>query len=95
MDHLKKMNTDTKKILISVIVPIRNEEKIILSVLESLKKQILPYNTSLEILLIDGLSDDNTLKIISDFKHQNLQLNIKILENKMKYSPHALSLIHI
>lgn len=92
MDHLKKMNTDTKKILISVIVPIRNEEKIILSVLESLKKQILPYNTSLEILLIDGLSDDNTLKIISDFKHQNLQLNIKILENKMKYSPHALNI---
>lgn len=94
MDHLKKMATDISldKVLISVIVPIRNEEKIILSVLESLKKQSLPKNTSLEILLVDGLSSDGTLNLITKFKKNNANLNIKILENVMQHTPHALNI---
>ena len=54
--------------LISVIVPIRNEEIIIEKVLNSLKEQSLPKSIELEIILIDGLSDDRTLDIINEFK---------------------------
>ena len=78
--------------LISVIVPIRNEEIIIEKVLNSLKEQSLPKSIELEIILIDGLSDDRTLDIINEFKKANLDLNIKILTNSKKHIPYALNM---
>jgi len=78
--------------LISIIVPIRNEEVIIEEVLHSLKEQSLPATIEIEIILIDGLSDDRTLDIINEFKKANLDINIKILTNKKKHIPNALNI---
>ena len=69
----------SKKELISIIAPIRNEEDIIEEVLNSLKKQSLPKSILLEILLIDGMSDDNTISIISRFKNMNPNMNLSLI----------------
>lgn len=51
---------------VSVIVAARNEEKNILSCLESLNNLIYPPN-KLEIILVDDASNDKTFSIIRDF----------------------------
>ena len=81
-----------KSDLISIIAPIRNEQDIIEEVLHSLKQQSLPQSIQLEIILIDGMSDDNTLNIINKFKENNLDINIKVLKNESKYIPYALNI---
>lgn len=78
--------------LISIIAPIRNEENIIEEVLYSIKKQYIPKSIKLEIILIDGMSDDNTLDIIKKFREVNFDMDIKILENKKKYIPYGLNI---
>ena len=74
---------------VSVIIPIRNEEKYIYECLESIIAQSYPKD-KLEVLLVDGLSDDNTRQIINEFskKHQF----IKILDNPKKIVPTALNI---
>ncbi len=81
-----------KSDLISIIAPIRNEQDIIEKVLHSLKQQSLPQSMQLEIILIDGMSDDNTLNIINKFKENNLDIDIKVLKNESKYIPYALNI---
>jgi cellulose synthase/poly-beta-1,6-N-acetylglucosamine synthase-like glycosyltransferase len=51
---------------ISIIVAARNEEKNILSCLESLEKLIYPAN-KLEIIIVDDASSDGTSSIVNDF----------------------------
>lgn len=53
---------------ISVITPSYNEEKYIENTLLSIKKQILPKNVSLEIIVVDGESTDNTVKIAKKYE---------------------------
>lgn len=60
---------------ISILVAARNEEKNILSCLESLEKLIYPENR-IEIILIDDDSSDSTLKISSDFAHGKLKYRV-------------------
>jgi len=77
------------KKLISIIIPVRNEEKYIDRVLES----IVSYksnNFDIEILIIDGLSEDNTVqKIKKACVHHK---NIILLNNTKKTVPHALNM---
>lgn len=60
---------------ISVIVPVRNEEKNISNVLESLKKQLYPADC-FEIIIVDDHSEDSTGKIVNRILPQipNLRL---------------------
>lgn len=58
--------------LISVIIPVYNEEKVIDKCLESLKSQSYP---NLEVILVDDGSSDQTVSIV-----KNLQLKVKNLE---------------
>lgn len=51
---------------VSVVIPVRNEERYIKECLDSLIDQDYPKEF-LEIILVDGLSDDKTLEIISDY----------------------------
>ena len=64
---------------VSIIVAARNEEKNILSCLESLSKLIYP-DGKLEIIIIDDASSDSTLKITSDFIHGMLKFRAIHLE---------------
>ena len=48
--------------MISIIIPTRNEEKIIYDTVIAL--QNLRENKLCEIILVDGMSDDNTINIV-------------------------------
>ena len=82
--HWKKITVDFKnfKDSVSVIVPIRNEEKNILNIISDLSNQ--KYDDSLlEIIIVNDHSQDKTLKILKDndsafnFKLCNLKKNQK------------------
>ena len=59
------MKTDS--VLASIIVPVFNEEKTVLEILKKLSK--LKSNSSIEIIVIDDGSKDNTYNILLDNKH--------------------------
>src|ERR1044072_958018 len=63
----------------SIVIPVRNEEKYIHICIDSLINQTYPQE-KYEIIVIDGMSDDNTRRILKDYqlKYQNL---IKLLDN--------------
>ena len=60
----------------SVVIPVFNSSNSILGVLKSVLVQtVLP----IEIIIIDDASTDNSVKIISNFKDQHQNLNIKLI----------------
>ncbi|MBD2866180.1 glycosyltransferase family 2 protein [Paenibacillus oceani] len=77
-------------ILVSVVMPIRNEEKYIVNCIETLMKQDYPKK-NLEIILVDGCSTDKTKEILNEYqnKHPNL---IKVIENPNKTVQYALNI---
>ncbi|HWA51992.1 MAG TPA: glycosyltransferase family 2 protein [Patescibacteria group bacterium] len=56
---------------VSVIIPVYNEEKVILECLKSLDKQ---FEKDFEVILVDDGSTDDTLKIISEFKSKKYKI---------------------
>ncbi len=73
----------------TVIVPARNEEHFIEECLRSLVEQDYPQH-KLEILVVDGLSEDSTIDVV-----KNLAMtcaNIKILQNPKRIIPAALNI---
>jgi len=76
---------------ISAIVPCRDEEKFIGKCLNSLIVQDFPKD-KLEILVVDGMSEDKTRKIIEDFKLQKTDLEIKLIDNPKKITPAAMNI---
>ncbi len=75
--------------LATVIIPARNEENFIEPCLRSLVEQDYPQG-KMEILVIDGLSEDKTVTIV-----ENLALthtNIKVLRNPDRIIPSALNI---
>jgi len=78
------------EILVSIIVCSRNEEKYIYSCLESLINQKnVPGN--FEILVIDGMSEDNTGRILSDLADK-AQGKIRLFDNPSKIKPPAVNI---
>ena len=72
---LKKTHPDFNKIFLSIIIPVRNEEKFIKQCLSSLLEQ-QSFN-NYEIIVVDDRSSDNTMKILEFFKNNP---RIKIFE---------------
>ena len=70
---------DVELPLVSIIVAARNEEKNILSCLESLDELIYPED-KIEIIIIDDASTDHTLKLASNFIHGKLRFRVIHLE---------------
>lgn len=76
-NHLEKIKTKQRRYLISIIIPVYNEEKTIYSILNS-----LPYKDYIEIIVIDDHSRDNSVKEIEKFqKIRNVKL-IKHYKNQ-------------
>jgi succinoglycan biosynthesis protein ExoA len=74
---------------VSIVIPCRNEEKSIATVLANLINQ--DYDKSkMEILVIDALSTDKTRSIIAEFTQQ--YSFIKVLDNPKGYTPVALNI---
>ena len=74
--------------MLSVIVPIYNEEKYIAVCLDSILSQDYPHS-DLEILLVDGMSTDNTRTILK--KYLDRYNFIKLLDNPKRIAPCAMN----
>jgi len=68
---------------VSIGVVALNEEKTLPSLFEDFKMQTYPHD-KIEIILVDGISTDNTKKIMQDFKENNNFREVKILDNPKK-----------
>jgi len=75
--------------MISIIIPVRNEEAHIQECLESIIDFDYPQKL-LEIIFVDGVSEDNTVRIIE--RYMEKYPHIKIIENKKKIVPIAMNL---
>ena len=60
-------NNENDLVGVSIIIPCRNEEKFIGRCLESIVGQDYPRE-NLEVLVVDGMSEDGTRDIIEQFK---------------------------
>ncbi len=67
---------------LSIIIPIFNEEKTIISILEKVLKVILLNCTTKEIILVDDHSTDNSRQIISSFISDNSSAEIKYIRHE-------------
>ncbi|PKL80282.1 MAG: glycosyltransferase family 2 protein [Candidatus Melainabacteria bacterium HGW-Melainabacteria-1] len=74
--------------LISIIVPIRNEAAYISRCLNSLAAQDYPQDR-LEVLIVDGRSDDGTQSIVAAFAAQRDW--IRLLDNPEQTAPYAMN----
>ncbi len=75
--------------MISIICPIYNEEKYIAKCIESIIAQDYP-NEDMEILFVDGMSTDNTRKIVAEY--QAAYPFIQLLDNPQKIVPCAMNI---
>lgn len=82
---VKQRGSDAKELpLLSIVVPVRNEEGHIALVLEHLTNQDWPSDR-MEILVADGNSSDGTVRIVEEFAKQ-CDVAIQVISN-----PHRLS----
>lgn len=75
--------------LVSVIIPCRNEEKFIDQCLRSVISQDYPKE-KLEVLAVDGMSDDGTRKIVGEYRKK--YPFIKLFDNHEKFIPFAMNI---
>ncbi len=76
--------------LITIIIPCRNEEKFIGPCLDSILEQDYPPDR-MEILIADGMSDDNTRQILSDYAAEHGC--IRFFQNPKKFVPAGLNIL--
>src|SRR3989344_3759540 len=76
---------------VSIIIPARNEEKFIGRCLKSIISQDYPKG-SLEILVIDGFSQDKTREIVEKYKIQATSCKLRLLDNPKKFTPFGLNI---
>jgi succinoglycan biosynthesis protein ExoA len=76
---------------VSVIIPCRNEEKYIGMVLQAIYDQSFLIS-DMEVLIADGMSEDNTREKIEEFSISHPELEIRILDNRAQIIPAAINL---
>lgn len=76
--------------LISVIVPVYNEEKYLDSCIASMLEQDYP-KAAVEWFFVDGMSTDRTLDILNSYRDQYPEL-IHVLQNPNKTVPYAMNI---
>lgn len=76
-------------IKISFVIPCRNEVKYIIETINSIINQKIQYK-DIEIIVVDGLSDDGTKDILSDIQKKDSR--IIVIDNVKKITPVALNL---
>lgn len=77
--------------LVSVIMPICNEEKYIGSSLGAVLSQDYPSHR-MEVLVADGRSTDNTREIIAELTEQHNEIEVKILDNPDRIVPTGMNI---
>ena len=77
--------------LISIIIPCLNEEKTIRILLDAIFAQTYPV-AEMEVIIADGLSEDNTRTEISAFKEEYPDLDVKVIDSPTRKIPVGLNL---
>ena len=80
----------TDEIIVSVVMPVYNEEKYIVKCIESLLLQDFPIE-NMEWIFVDGCSKDHTVEILEKYQHRYPKL-IKIFRNPHKIVPYAMNI---
>ena len=75
---------------ISIIIPCFNEEDTIQLLLTALSEQTYPQK-DMEIIIADGMSQDNTRSEIKRFKVKHADMNIRVIDNRIGNIPAALN----
>jgi glycosyltransferase involved in cell wall biosynthesis len=75
---------------ISVIIPCYNEESTIRYLLDAIYTQSYPLD-EIEVIIADGISTDQTRKVIHDFQSDHVNLAIKVIDNPQRIIPAALN----
>lgn len=75
--------------MLSVICPIYNEEKYIAKCIDSILEQDYPKD-DLEVILVDGMSTDNTRKIVAGYVKQ--YPFIRLIDNPHRIAPWAMNI---
>ncbi len=76
--------------IISVVIPARNEEQSIQNCIEHIYANKLPENVEIEVSVVDGLSTDDTAKIVSTL--QDKYKTLHLVENPAQTTPIAFNL---
>lgn len=74
---------------VSVIIPVRNEEKFIAQCLQSVADQDYPHDR-MEVLVVNGRSEDRSREIVAEFSSRHP--TIKLLDNPKHSAPAGLNL---
>ncbi|MBO5315043.1 MAG: glycosyltransferase family 2 protein [Clostridia bacterium] len=80
----------TKSVIVSVVMPVYNEERYIKKCVESLLLQDYPIE-NMEWIFVDGCSKDSTVELLDDYREKYPHL-IKILSNPKKIVPVAMNI---
>ena len=75
---------------ISIIIPCLNEEKTIRILLDAILAQTYPVS-EMEVIIADGLSDDNTRAEIAAFQDENPALDVKVIDSPERIIPAGLN----
>lgn len=81
----------SKKIQISVIIPVYNPDKKLISLLKSLKKEIKKFKS--EIILVNDIGDETNNKILNNVK--KIHKNLRVINLKKNYGQHYATLLGI
>jgi len=80
----------TDEIIVSVVMPVYNEEKYIEKCVDSLLLQDYPIS-NMEWIFVDGCSKDRTVELLRSYQNKYPEL-IKILNNPHKIVPYAMNI---
>lgn len=69
--------------LLSIIIPVYNEENTITLILDKIKNIDLPKKIEKEVIIVNDCSTDNTSKSIKNYITKNLDLNIQYIEHSI------------
>lgn len=89
MPRSDKVEGNIHKTKVSIVIPCRNEEKYIGQCLDSMVKQSYGIE-NIEIFVVDGCSEDNTIHIIKEF--EKIYNSIRLINNPKRVAPYAMNL---
>lgn len=75
-------NKPVSEQVLSIIMPVYNEEKTVVTVLERIRSTELVHRTKKEVIVVDDCSSDKTGHVIKSYKLANPDLNIKYFEHQ-------------
>ena len=75
---------------VSIIVPCYNEQATIPLLLEAICQQTFPLE-EMEVVIADGLSNDDTRGAIAEFQRQHPRLAVRVVDNPRRIIPAALN----